>query len=102
MVLLIDDYSLLLGNMFCIPEQATPEIDAQLICLIRKIYELPALGGIVENYLEHACCSAKVLCAMRDRLQILLELPRRKLPKEPEFPGQELLSRIESALRESE
>lgn len=101
MVLVINDYSLLLGNVFCIPEQVTPEIDVQLICLIQKIYELPVLRGSVENYLGHACPSTEVLCAMRDRLRILLELPRRKLPKEPEFPGQEFLSRIESALREA-
>lgn len=101
MVLVVNDYSLLLGNVFCIPEWATPKIDARLIFLIQKIFELPVLEGIVENYLGHACCSAKVLCAMRDRLQILLELPRRKLPKEPEFSGQELLDKIEFALREA-
>jgi len=102
MVLVNSDYFLLLGNMFCIPKQATPEIDAQLICLIQKIFELPVLRVIVENYLGHACRSVKVLCAMRDRLQILLELPQKKLPQEPEFPGQELLLKIESALYESE
>lgn len=98
MVLINNDYFLLLGNVFCIPKRSTPEIDAQLVRLIRKIYELPVLRGVVENYLEHACHSAKVLCAMRDHLRTLLELPQRKLPSEPDFPGQELLSKIESAL----
>lgn len=101
MVLVDSDYSLLLGNVFCIPQRATPEIDAQLVRLIGKVFELPVLRGITENYLEHAVHRAKVLCAMRDRLRILLELPRRKLPKDPEFPGQEFLSRIESALCEA-
>lgn len=102
MVLVNSDYSLLLGNVFCIPKQTTPEIDAQLVCLIQKVFELPVLQGIVENYLGYACRSAKVLCAMRNRLRILLKLPQRKLPQEPEFPGQELLLKIESALYEFE
>lgn len=101
MVLVDSDYSLLLGNVFCIPRRATPEIDAQLVRLIGKIFELPALRGIVDNYLEHAVHSAKVLSAMRDRLQVLLELPQRKLSFESDFPGQALLSKIESALVKS-
>lgn len=98
MVLVNSDYSLLLGNVFCVPTQTTPEIDAQLISLIHKIFELPVLQGIVENYLGYACCNTNVLCAMRERLQILLELPQRRLPQEPEFPGEKLLLKIESAL----
>lgn len=100
MVLVDSDYSLLLGNVFCIPTQTTAEIDAQLISLIHKIFELPVLQGIVENYLEYACCNTNLLCAMRERLQLLLELPQRRLPHESEFPREELLLKIESALSE--
>lgn len=100
MVLVNSDYSLLLGNVFCIPTQTTAEIDAQLISLIHKIFELPVLQGIVENYLEYACCNTNLLCAMRERLQLLLELPQRRLPHESEFPREELLLKIEPALSE--
>ncbi|WP_204792004.1 hypothetical protein [Oscillibacter sp. CU971] len=98
MVLIDNDYSLLLSNVFCLPRQASPEIDTQLVRLIRKIFEPLVLRVVAESYLAHACHSARVLRAMEKRLRILLELPQRKRPTDPDFPGQELLSELETAL----
>ena len=98
MVLIDSDYSLLLGNVFCLPCQASPEIDTQLVRLIWKIYELPVLCAVAKNYLSHTRHSVRVLRAIEKRLRILLELPQRKRPTDPDFPGQELLSKLETAL----
>lgn len=102
MVLIDSDYSLLLSNVFCLSRQASPEIDAQLIRLIRKMFEPPVLRAVAENYLAHACHSARVLRAMEERLRILLELPQRKRPTKAVFSGRELLSKLETALRKIE
>lgn len=102
MVLIDSDYSLLLSNVFCFPRQASPEIDAQLVRLIWKIYEPPVLRVVAENYLAHACHSSRVLRTLEKRLRILLELPQRKRSTEPDFPGRELLSKLETALSQIE
>ena len=102
MVLIDSDYSLLLSNVFCLPRRASPEIDAQLVRLIRKIYEPWVLRAAAESYLSHTRHSVSVLRAIEARLRILLELPQRKRPGEPEFQGRELLSELETALSKVE
>ena len=101
-VLIDSDYSLLLSNVFCLPRQVSSEVDSQLVRLIYKIFEPPVLRTAAESYLAHACHSSRVLRAMEERLRILLELPQRKRPAEPNFPVRELLSKLETALSKIE
>lgn len=82
MALSDSDYTLLLGNVFCVSVQMAPEINTLLINLIHKVHEISLLCDITRCYLDNPFSDSDVLCALQARLQLFSKLPQKK-----EFSG---------------
>lgn len=96
MMLMEQEYRLLLCSVFCIPVKDSPEINALSKDLIHKIYELPLLCDVVKSYLEVTDPNTDILCAMRNRLQIMSKLPQRNQAHNFHILAEQLLHKVES------
>lgn len=96
MMLIKNDYQLLLCNVFGSSMGDVPAINVLLCNLIHKIYDPSLLYDVVRNYLELDDPKAAVLYAMQNRLQVMSKLPQKVSTVDLNALTEKLLHKIKS------